>query len=164
MNKHSQAIKHSIHGDEYYSPQNVVDMIIPYIKNSKYKTIWCPFDKEESLFVQTFSRLGYEVVYGHIETGEDFLLYDEPQGDIVVSNPPFSIRDKIFEKLYLWDLPFALVMNSNGLFDSRKRHELFKKHPIQMLIPKGRMRFYHKDNGIMNQPNFQSIYIFAIIC
>ena len=27
----SQAVKQSIHGDEYYSPQNVVDMIVPYI-------------------------------------------------------------------------------------------------------------------------------------
>lgn len=28
---YSQQIKQAIHGDEYYSPQNVVDMIIPYI-------------------------------------------------------------------------------------------------------------------------------------
>ena len=27
----SDAIKQSINGDEYYSPQNVVDMIVPYI-------------------------------------------------------------------------------------------------------------------------------------
>ena len=27
----SQAIKQSINGDEYYSPQNTVDMIVPYI-------------------------------------------------------------------------------------------------------------------------------------
>ena len=27
----SQQVKQSIHGDEYYSPQNVVDMIVPYV-------------------------------------------------------------------------------------------------------------------------------------
>lgn len=27
----SQQIKQDINGDEYYSPQNVVDMIVPYI-------------------------------------------------------------------------------------------------------------------------------------
>lgn len=27
----SQAVKQSINGDEYYSPQNTVDMIVPYI-------------------------------------------------------------------------------------------------------------------------------------
>lgn len=31
MMAYSDAIKKSIHGDEYYSPQNVVDMIVPYI-------------------------------------------------------------------------------------------------------------------------------------
>lgn len=27
----SQAVKQSINGDEYYTPQNAVDMIMPYI-------------------------------------------------------------------------------------------------------------------------------------
>lgn len=31
MNNISQAVKISINGDEYYTPQNAVDMIIPYI-------------------------------------------------------------------------------------------------------------------------------------
>ncbi len=93
-------IKKSKHGDEYYSPQNVVDLIVPYVLRGGYRTIWCPFDKEESLFVQTFTNLGLEVVYGHIDTGQDFFDYTEPQGEIVVSNPPFSKRDAIFTRLY----------------------------------------------------------------
>ena len=28
---YSESIKKSINGDEYYSPQNVVDMIVPYV-------------------------------------------------------------------------------------------------------------------------------------
>ena len=31
MSNLSQAVKQSINGDEYYSPQNAVDMIVPYI-------------------------------------------------------------------------------------------------------------------------------------
>lgn len=31
MASFSNAIKQSIGGDEYYSPQNVVDMIVPYV-------------------------------------------------------------------------------------------------------------------------------------
>ena len=30
---YSQAIKQSINGDEYYTPQNAVNMIVPYILN-----------------------------------------------------------------------------------------------------------------------------------
>lgn len=159
MNNISMDIKKSVHGDEYYSPQNVVDMIVPYVMRGGYRTIWCPFDKEESLFVRTFQELGFEVVYGHIETGQDFFDYQEPQGEIVVSNPPFSKRDAIFTRLYEMKVPFALVMNFNGLFDSRKRASLFRDNRVELLIPHGRMKFIHKDRGQLNSPNFQSIYV-----
>ena len=155
----SQQVKTSINGDEYYTPQNAVDMILPYLARGGYKRIWCPFDKEESNFVKTLKEYGYEVVYGHIETGQDFFEYTEPQGDIIVSNPPFSKRDKIFEKLYQWDIPFALIMNFNGLFDSKKRVDIFRDHRVEMLVPRGRMKFIHKDKGQLNSPNFQSIYV-----
>ena len=155
----SQQVKKSINGDEYYTQQNSVDMIVPYIMKSGYKTIWCPFDKADSKFVTTFNDKGFEVNYGHIETGQDFFEYQEPQGDIIVSNPPFSKRDKIFQKLYEWDIPFALITNYNGLFDSKKRADIFRNHKVEMLVPRGRMKFYQKDKGLLNSPNFQSIYV-----
>lgn len=155
----SQDIKQSIGGDEYYSPQNVVDMILPYLIESGYKKIWCPFDLEESRYVQTFQKLGMEVSFGHIQTGQDFFEYTEPQGDVVISNPPFSKRDEIFRRLYEMDCPFALVMNFNGLFDSKKRARMFSKNGVELLVPFGRMRFEHEGDGEYNHPNFQSIYV-----
>lgn len=156
----SQEIKKSIGGDEYYSPQNVVDMIVPYIKADKrFKKIWCPFDTEDSRFVQTFQKEGYEVEFGHISTGQDFFKFKEPLGEIVISNPPFSKRDAIFERLYEFQLPFALVMNFNGLFDSKKRARLFRLYGVELLVPYGRMKFDHQGDGILNHPNFQSVYV-----
>lgn len=158
-NTFSQAVKQSIHGDEYYTPQNAVDMIIPYILRGGYRTVWCPFDKADSKFVTTLERKGFTVNYGHIETGQDFFDYRIPQGEIIVSNPPFSKRDRIFERLYEWDIPFALILNFNGLFDSKKRADIFRKHRIEILVPRGRMKFYHRDMGYLNSPNFQSVYV-----
>ena len=155
----SQQVKQSINGDEYYTQQSAVNMIIPYILRGGYKTIWCPFDKADSMFVMTLKDKGFLVNYGHIETGQDFFEYNEPQGDIVVSNPPFSKRDKIFEKLYEWDIPFALIINFNGLFDSKKRADIFRQHRVEMIVPRGRMKFYHKEKGLLNSPNFQSVYV-----
>ena len=152
-------VKKSVHGDEYYSPKNVVDMIVPYISGDRYETVWCPFDKEDSLFVQTFLNMGFKVIYGHIDTGQNFFDYLEPEGDIVISNPPFSKRNEIFERLYEMDVPFALVMNFNGLFDSRKRAKLFNENDVQLLIPYGRMKFMYKGGEVLNSPNFQSIYV-----
>jgi hypothetical protein len=88
-----------------------------------------------------------------------FGQYTEPQGEILVSNPPFSKRDSIFAKLYEWDMSFAMIMNFNGLFDSKKRADIFREHRVEMLVPRGRMKFCHKDKGQLNSPNFQSIYV-----
>lgn len=155
----SQEIKQSIGGDEYYSPQNVVDMILPYVIESGYKKIWCPFDTQESRFVQSFQKLGMDVAFGHIATGQDFFDYTEPQGDIVISNPPFSKRDQIFRRLFEMKCPFALVMNFNGLFDSKARARMFAENGVELLIPYGRMKFEHEGEGLLNKPNFQSVYV-----
>lgn len=77
----------------------------------------------------------------------------------MVSNPPFSKRDRIFEKLYEWDLPFALIMNFNGLFDSQKRASLFRHNNVELLVPYGRMKFVQREKGMLNSPNFQSVYV-----
>ncbi|HEL1196694.1 TPA: hypothetical protein TVL25_001917 [Streptococcus equi subsp. zooepidemicus] len=154
----SEQIKTS-KSDEYYTPRYAVNVILPYIK--KFKHIWYPFDKEHSEFVQALKELGYQVTYGHIETGQDFFDYTKvPDGvDCVVSNPPFSKRQAILERLYSFDIPFALIINMNGLFDSKARFELFRANNFELLIPKGRMKFFDEQMASQNNPNFQSIYV-----
>lgn len=56
-------------------------------------------------------------------------------------------------------VPFALVMNFNGLFDSKTRSRLFRENRVELLVPYGRMKFIHKERGELNQPNFQSVYV-----
>ena len=127
------------HGDEYYSPQNVVDMIVPYVSRGGYKVIWCPFDTEDSLYVKTFQKLGYEVNYGHIDTGQDFFSYTEPQGDIVVINTCGFIADakeesintilEFVERKRMGKLRHLYVM---GCLSQRYREDLKKEsfYPI----------------------------------
>lgn len=56
--------------DEWYTPENVVLAIEPYIR--QFDKVWCPFDKEESNFVKILSK-NHEVVYTHIENGGGLL-------------------------------------------------------------------------------------------
>lgn len=109
--------------------------------------------------MKTFKGLGLEVVNGHIETGQDFFDYQSPQGDIVVSNPPFSKRDAILKRLYEMDVPFAITLCFNGLFDSRGRRNLFREHGIELVIPDGRMKFFRPGTDVLNSPNMQTIYV-----
>jgi hypothetical protein len=99
------------------------------------------------------------VTYGHIETGQDFFdIQDFSEFDAVVSNPPFSKRQAILEKLFNAGVPFAMILNFNGLFDSKARWKLFKGNQFELLIPLGRMHFFNED-CVGNSPNFQSIYV-----
>lgn len=136
-------------------------MVIPLLHKKNIKNVWCPFDKADSNFVTVLTNEGFNVTYGHIETGQDFFDYENPPDgtECVVSNPPFSKRDAIFKRLYEFNIPFALVMNLNGLFDSKKRFEVFKNNDVELYIPKGRMKFIAKDKGQLNSPNFQSVYV-----
>ena len=79
--------------------------------------------------------------------------------ECIASNPPFSLRNDILKKVFEWKMPFALIINSNGLFDKRSRFDLFKENKFELLIPKGRMKFFKDEVVERNSPNFQSIYV-----
>ena len=78
-------------GDEMYTPFYAVAPLVKYLKNSGYKTIWCPFDEEWSAYVRTFREEGLNVIRSSLSDGKDFFEYepDEPY-DVIISNPPFS--------------------------------------------------------------------------
>ena len=154
----SQQIKQS-NTDEWYTTRESVELIVPYLLRGGYKKILCPFDKAESNFVKVLGEHGFDVTYSHIETGTDFFLIDNlREYDAIVSNPPFSKRQKILTKLFEADVPFAMIMNFNGLFDSKTRCEMFKANDFELLIPCGRMHFFNEE-CLGNSPNFQSVYV-----
>lgn len=159
----SLAIKRS-NTDEWYTPAEAVELIVPYLKRRGYHKILCPFDKEQSEFVRVLKAHGFEVAYGHIETGQDFFDVENLSDyDAVVSNPPFSKRQKILERLFESGVPFALILNFNGLFDSKSRWKLFKDNRFELLVPLGRIHFFN-ENCEVNSPNFQSIYVCKGMC
>lgn len=145
--------------DEWYTPRDAVELIVPYLQEKRMRKVLCPFDKADSNFVKVLGENGFAVSYSHIETGTDFFKIDNLQGfDAIVSNPPFSKRQKILERLFGAGVPFAMVMNFNGLFDNRKRWELFKANEFELLVPCGRVKYFNETcKG--NSPQFQSVYV-----
>ena len=107
---------HSNHSDEKYTPRYAVLPIIKYLP--KNVTVWCPFDTEHSEFVIALREHGYKVEYSHIFTGQDFYLYEPERWDIIVSNPPFSNKARVFERCLSFGKPFALLMSNFWLNDT----------------------------------------------
>lgn len=104
--------------DECYTPAYAVMPLLPYLERFKGKTIWCPFDTEQSQFVRVLCESGHKVVFSHIQNGQDYFLYEPKQWDLLVSNPPFTGKRKVFERALSFGKPFALLMSLTWLNDS----------------------------------------------
>ena len=135
--------------DENNTPRYGVLPILKYIPNNAI--VWCPFDKEESHFVGEIRRTN-KVVFSHLEEGKDFFKYEPKRWDIIISNPPFTNKRKIFERALSFDKPFALLMSNTWLNDSAPK-QLFRDKGLQLLMFEQRMQF----NGL-KKITFSSSY------
>lgn len=145
--------------DEFYTPRYAIDPILKYIKpNLK---IWCPFDTEESLFVKSLREAGHSVIATHLWTGTDFFNCEVPDCDCVISNPPYSLKAEVFERLFDIRKPFAMLVGIVGLFESQKRFELFKNNSFEILYMNRRVAYfkdYDEQKPSLNPP-FSSVYL-----
>lgn len=132
--------------DEWYTPSYAIYPIIKYL--DKNKIIWCPFDTASSEYVKILKDNGFKVVYSHKFDGDnkDFFNFEPKEWDILVSNPPFSIKDDILKRCYQLGKPFALLLPLATL-QSKTRGALFNQYGIQVLAFDKRIGFNHT-NGV----------------
>ena len=72
-------------------------------------------------------------------------MYEPEDYDVIVSNPPFSIKDKILERLYELNKPFAVLLPMNSL-QGQSRYKFFERG-IQLLSFDQRIG-YHNINSM----------------
>ena len=140
--------------DECHTPPYGVVPILKYIPEGAI--VWCPFDTEDSQFVKQISQQN-SLVYSHISKGEDFYTYEPENWDVIVSNPPFTNKRKIFERALSFNKPFALIMSNTWLNDSAPK-QLFAERDLQMLMFDKRIEFVQADSKRSNKVTFSSSY------
>lgn len=153
--------------DEFYTPSYAITPLLKYIKPQS--EIWCPFDTEQSNFAKVLRGAGHVVNPTHLATGTDF--FSEPRWqedwiwdadyDYIISNPPYSIKGKVFERLFELGKPFAMLVGVVGLFESQKRFEMFKNNDFEIMYMNRRIAYfksYEEQKPSLNPP-FSSVYI-----
>jgi len=154
MDKSNEILYSKGANDECYTPVYAVKPILKYIK--KDAVVWCPFDKKESFFVSEISKTN-KVIYSHIDSGEDFYRFEPKEHwDIIVSNPPFTNKAKIFERALSFDKPFALIMSNTWLNDAAPMR-LFAEKDLQLLMFDKRIK-YNQNNKEIGRITFASSY------
>jgi len=144
--------------DEYFTPAYAITPLLPYLKPQS--TIWCPFDTPESHYVKVLTEAGHTVIPTHIATGQDFFQTEIPC-DYIISNPPFSKKTEILNRLFQLGKPFAMLLGIAGIFDSKQRAELFQAHPFEILYLYPRVSYFTDYNAPQptKSPPFQSAYV-----
>lgn len=148
--------------DEYFTPACAVYPIMKRLRPGS--VVWCPFDTQDSEYVRVLSENGFQVIYGHIQTGQDFFQVSVPECDYIISNPPYSQKNEVLRRLYEIGKPFAMLINFQGIFDSRERFQMFKEQRVEMLWLNPRVNYRGKDGLLPHGVPFQSGYLCSGIC
>ena len=143
--------------DEVYTPAYAIRPLLKYLKPDM--TIWCPFDMDYSEYVKIFKAAGYNVIASHIDTGENFFNYIPNQDyDVIISNPPFSIKDIVLQRLKELDKPYAMLLPIPTL-QGQKRFDFM--NDCQALIFDKRINYYTNRDMTQTQKgvSFGSFYL-----
>lgn len=148
--------------DEFYTPVYAIKPLVKYLKPGS--KILCPFDGELSNFVIYLRECGFEVEFKHIFNGEDFFNLtkeDVEDFDYIISNPPYSLKYEVFNHLFNLNKPFAMLVGIVGLFESKKRYEMFKNNDFEIMYLNKRVSYFkdYSDQSPSLNPPFSSSYI-----
>ena len=138
----------SVH-DDYMTPKSAWEAIVSYLP--KDKVIWEPF-YGNGTSGKYLRELGCNVIHEPI----DFFTHN--LGDIVVSNPPFSKKKEVIERLVSLDKPFILIMPVATLYTTYTRKYL---PGLKILVPRRRIQFEKMVNGEVvkeGKCNFDCLY------
>lgn len=117
--------------DECMTPRYAVEPIVKYIPRGA--RVWCPFDQVSSEFPSVLHKAGFDVTISHIADGQDYYVYEPARWDVLVSNPPFTNKRKIFERALSFGKPFALLMSNTWLNDAAPK-QLWRDIDLQLLM------------------------------
>lgn len=95
-------------------------------------------------FIRHSSGGGWQVERSSLEDGKDFFQYEPKEYDIIISNPPFTEKDRVLERLYELGKPFAILLPLNSL-QGVSRYKYFKQG-IQLLSFDARIGFHSPDS------------------
>ena len=131
--------------DELYTPTYAIEPLIKYLvdlENNLQRNliIWECTDYGESNITSILEYYDFKVISTHISNFDflnDKVNFDF---DVIVTKPPYSLKDEFLQKCYEYNKPFALLLPITSL-EGVKRHNMFKNKGIELLIFDKRINF-----------------------
>lgn len=138
--------------DEYYTPDIAVEMIVPFIPRN-VQTVWESTAIGESRIVEVSQVHDFKVIPTHISQGYNFFTYEPDDYDIIITNPPYSLKDEFLKRAFELEKPFMFLLPITSL-EGVKRGWLFRKYGIQLIVPDCRYKFKPDGSGAWFQTSW----------
>ena len=118
------------YSDNYKTPDETWVQLVNLLKNEKihFETVWEPFYFNGECVLKNF----FNTIH------EDIDFFENNLGDVVISNPPYSIKSKVLDRLFELNKPFILLMPGHVI--STKYYQKFLPK-TSLLVPKKRIQF-----------------------
>ena len=131
--------------DECYTTRAEADKLVETLLKHKVVntslTIWLPFDTDYSRVYQAFKAAGFKnLIRSSLSDGKDFYFFEPKQYDVIVSNPPFSGRTKLFKRLFSLKKPFVMLQ-ATQTFNNQTLVKYMCEEEVTLLMPRTRMNF-----------------------
>lgn len=128
--------------DELYTPEYAIKPLLKYLP--KNKIIWECTDFGSSNITKVLKESGFNVISTH---KKDFdFLKDIPdfEFDIIITNPPYSLKDEFLRKCYEYKKPFCLLLPITSL-EGIERGKMFRENSVELLVLDRRCNFIYSN-------------------
>lgn len=129
--------------DDLYTPAYAIKPLLKYIP--KGITVWECTDYGKSEITRLLKNHGCKVI--STDKKENFFEYvPKEHFDMIITNPPYSLKDEFLKKCYEWNKPFCLLLPITAL-EGKARGEIFRKHGIEVMVFDGRVEYLNNKKG-----------------
>lgn len=152
--------------DDFQTPTHATQLLIDTLLKekaiNKNMKVWEPAMGEGKI-IGCLEANGFECFGTDVKNAEnlhDFLKTEVggyPTFDLLITNPPFSLKDKFLQKCFELKKPFALLLPITALGE-QGRGKMYREHGVQAIFPPERINF-HTPSGTGSGAWFYSIWI-----
>ena len=131
----------NVKNDELYTPKYAVTPLLKYLP--KDIKIWECTDFGQSNITNVLVGGGYNVLSTKKENFDFLKDKADFDFDMIITNPPYSLKDEFIKKCYEYGKPFCLLLPITAL-EGIERGKLWRKYGIDLLVFDKRNEFMGK--------------------
>lgn len=142
--------------DRCMTPAYALDPLLPYLSDAA--TVWEPAAGTGNILRALAPRrvIGSDL-HGEY-AGHDFFKWEPPAFDVIVTNPPYSIKFKWLERCYDLGRPFALLVPVETI-GAKSAQGPMERHGCELLLLNRRVNFDMPNKGFAGAAQFPVLWL-----